>query len=136
MDSVDTNILKKYENLIRITDTTTEKEATVSIFVKNFPHNPDIRELITVFLAIFTEALLISQRNDLQVYDVLVDCKDVSSKHINKEFGKQMIGIMKSTFNDTLGRCIIFNTNNIFKAAYAFFSPFIDKPTKAKIKVF
>ena len=136
MDSVDTNILTKYENLIRITDMETTKEATVSIVVKNFPIKPDIKELITVFLAVFTKALLISQHNNLKVYDVLVDCEGISSKHVNKEFGKQLIGLMKSTFNDTMGRCVIFNTNNIFKAAYAFCSPFIDKPTKAKIKVF
>lgn len=136
MNSVDTNLLAKYENLIRITYTETTKEATVSIVVKNFPIKPDIKELITVFLAVFTKALLISQSNNLQVYDVLVDCEGISSKHINKEFGKQLIGIMKSTFNDTMGRCVIFNTNNIFKAAYSFFSPFIDKQTKAKIKVF
>jgi hypothetical protein len=136
MNSVDTNLLAKYENLIKIADTATKKKTTVHIIAKNFPEKPNGKEIITVFLAIFTEALLISQNNGFTVYDVIVDCKSVSTKNINKEFGKQIIGIMKSTFNDTLGRCVIYNTNNIFKAAYAFITPFIDKTTKSKIKVF
>lgn len=136
MDSVNTNILAKYENLIKITDLETKKTATVSIVVRNFPTNPDNKELITVFIAIFTKALLISQSNNIQVYDVLVDCEGTTSKNINKQFGKDLIYAMKKVFNNTLGSCIIFNTNQLFKAVYTIFSPLIDKPTKKKIRVF
>lgn len=130
------NILTKYDELIRITDINTQSVATVSIVAKNFPQTFDSQELITAFVAIFTEALLLSQKNNHQVYDVLVDCKGATAKNIDYKFAKTLIAVMKSTFNDTMGRCVIFNTNQIFRTAYSILSPLIDKPTKAKIKVF
>ncbi len=130
------NILTKYENLIRITDIDTKKTATVSVVVKNFPDKYDTQDMLTVFLTILTEALLISQRNNIQVYDVLVDCQGTTAKNISYKFGKQLIAVLKTTFNNTMGRCVIFNTNILFKTVYKVLSPLIDKPTKEKIKIF
>jgi len=130
------NSLAKYEDVIKIADVTTKKTATVSIFVKKFPHKFDNQEMITVFMTVFTEALLLSQSNNVQFYDVLVDCKGTTRKNLNKKFCKDLISIMKSTFNNTLGRCVIFNTNQLFRTLYSLFTSLIDKPTKEKIKVF
>ena len=130
------NILTKYEDLIRITDINTKKTATVSVIIKNFPKKLDTQDLLTAFIAIFTEALLISQRNNIHVYDVLVDCQGTTSKNIDYKFARQLIAILKTTFNNTMGRCVIFNTNMLFKTVYKVLSPLIDKPTKKKIQIF
>lgn len=133
------SIEKKYEELIKITDIGTKKIATVSVVVKNFPQNiktEQLKELLTLFLSTFTEALLISQRNNINQFDVLVDCQGSSMKNASYDFGKNLINLTKNTFDDNLGRCVIFNTNTAFRTVYKVISPLIDKSTKKKIKVF
>lgn len=131
-----TDILTKYEDLVRITNMNTKSVATVLVIVKNFPETYDTQELLTAFITIFTNALLISQKNDIHVYDVLVDCLGTTSKNVNYKFAKQLIAVLKTTFNNTMGRCVIYNTNMLFKTVYKVVSPLIDKPTKKKIQIF
>lgn len=134
-----TSLENKYENIIRIADIETKKIATVSIVIKYFPTQLtqlDIKELLTVFISTFTEALLISQRNKVNKFDVLVDCEGSSTKNVNYDFGKNLITLTKHTFNDNLGRCVIFNTNSAVRTVYKIVKPLIDKDTRQKIKVF
>ena len=134
----------KYKELIKITETAPRSVATVAIVVKNFPPKPkdknaqdrQTEELVTVFITTLTQALLVSQNNGKNTFDVMVDCKDTSSKHVNYKFGKSFIALAKKVFDGNLGRCVIFNTGNLFKTVYKVISPLIDKPTREKIKIF
>lgn len=128
-----------YEDLIRITDLNTESIATVSIVVRQFPNKletSDIKVLLTHFLEIFTQALLISQRNNINQFDVLIDCEGTTTSNIDYTFGKNFVSLMKKSFDNNLGRCVIFNANTLFKHVYSVFKKFIDKPTREKIKIF
>ena len=125
-----------YEDLIRITDLDTKSIATVSIVVRYFPYKPDIKFLLTHFLEIFTQALLISQKNEINTFDVLIDCEGTTTKHIDYTFGKNFVSLMKKSFNDNLGRCVIFNTDALFKHVYSVFKKLIDKETREKIRIF
>ncbi len=126
----------QYEDIIRITDTETKAIATVSVIVRNFPHKFIIKDMLTTFITLFTEALLISQSNGINTFDVIVDCEGTTKQNIDYTFGKEMIGIMKKVFDGKLNRCVIFNTNSLFRTVYTMFKPLIDKPTRQKIRIF
>lgn len=125
-----------HPDLIKITDIKTDNIATVIIYPKYFPQDVECKELITLFIEVFTQALLISQNNKLNAFDVLVDCQDTTIKNVDYTFGKNLINIIKKAFDGNLNRCVIYNTNNIFKTVFKVITPLIDKNTRKKVQIF
>ena len=127
------NIENTEDLLIFITENKETKNAVVYIRVSKFIIEDNIESKVAYFIKKLTEALLISQDNGTNMFDIIVDCENATSKNVDMKFGKNFIKIAKQVFNNNLGVCVIINIVPMFKHIFTIIKPLIDKPTRSKI---
>jgi len=89
---------------------------------------------------IFTNLILGYIDNILQSFDkfdVHVSINKLSVMEIHKHINyiRNVSDMLKSRYQDKMGKCIIYNASNIFSQIYEIIVPFIDPDTQQKIKL-
>lgn len=84
----------------------------------------------------FTLALLKSQENGLQVFNVHVTNMNLlKSKDVEISFCKELATLLSKMFENRLNKCYIMNPNKLFDNIYGVVESFIDGKTKKKIEL-
>jgi hypothetical protein len=70
-------------------------------------------------------------------FDVHVSINKLSVMEIHKHINyiRNLSDMLKTRYQDKMGKCIIYNASNIFSQIYELIIPFIDPDTQKKIKL-
>jgi len=91
---------------------------------------------ITTFIAnVATQALLKSQKNGANKFDVLVYMEHFKVGNINYKFVKYLADILKSLFPERLRKATIINPPKFFITSYEIVKTFLDEPTRKKVEL-
>jgi len=91
---------------------------------------------ITTFIAnVATQALLKSQKNGANKFDVLVYMEHFKVGNLNYKFVKYLADILKSLFPEKLRKAIIIDPPKIFINSYEIVKTFLDEPTRKKVEL-
>ena len=110
---------------------------TVHIILGNYQkHKSDqYNKLVAHIVKICTDAWLLSQERGIDMFDVTVNASDISLKKLDRRLGKELTITLQQLFPEKLHKCVIYNTPKIFYHFYDLIKIFIDKKTRAKIKI-
>ena len=91
---------------------------------------------ITTFIAnVATQALLKSQKNGANKFDVLVYMEHFKVGNLNYKFVKYLADILKSLFPERLRKATIINPPKFFITSYEIVKTFLDEPTRKKVEL-
>jgi hypothetical protein len=91
---------------------------------------------ITTFIAnIATQALLKSQKNGANKFDVLVYMEHFKVGNLNYKFVKYLADILKSLFPEKLRKATIVDPPKFFITSYEIVKTFLDEPTRKKVEL-
>jgi hypothetical protein len=90
-------------------------------------------ELLINLIRSCTSALLYSQENNNDFFNVKVDASSIKFKHLDRKLIKLISESLQTLFPDKLNKCYIYNTTKLFNQFFDIIKLFIDKKTKQKI---
>lgn len=91
---------------------------------------------ITTFIAnVATQALLKSQKNGANKFDVLVYMEHFKVGNLNYKFVKYLADILKSLFPERLRKATIVDPPKFFITSYEIVKTFLDEPTRKKVEL-
>lgn len=111
---------------------------TVIFSTKDWIQPSDEKDIVkaTSFIAnVITKALLKSQKNKENKFDVLVYLGSFKIKQINYQFVKYLADILKQLFPEKLRKALLIDPPSVFIHSYEIVKKFMDKPTRAKISL-
>jgi hypothetical protein len=82
-----------------------------------------------------TQALLKSQKNGANKFDVLVYMEHFKVGNLNYKFVKYLADILKSLFPERLRKATIINPPKFFITSYEIVKTFLDEPTRKKVEL-
>lgn len=92
-------------------------------------------ELLITIIRSCTSALLHSQENNNDFFNVRVDASNLKFKHLDRKLIKLVSESLQTLFPDKLNECHIYNTSKLFNQFYDIIKLFIDKKTRRKITI-
>ncbi len=121
------------EKLFYIRDLETDNLVTLVIESKYFKKQKTYRQVIIHVLDTVSKALLISQKNKYEIFDLIVYVDRENTSQIDIKFFKDMIMLLTDTFPNRLNKCYIVNLPVILYSVITTLSIFLYKETKDKI---
>ena len=95
----------------------------------------DIVKITTFIANVATQALLKSQKNGANKFDVLVYMEHFKVGNLNYKFVKYLADILKSLFPERLRKATIIDPPKIFINSYEIVKTFLDEPTRKKVEL-
>ena len=114
-----------------------EKLGTLVINTDNIIQPKNDKEIIRLssFIAnVATKALLKSQSNGLDKFNVIVKLKNFKVKQMNYKFIKYLADILKQLFPEKLNITTLVDPSPIFVTGWDIVKGFLDPPTRKKMK--
>lgn len=132
-DHLTDEILSNYAYLLE----DDEKLGTLVIDTDNIVQPKTDKEIVKVssFIAnVATRALLKSQSNGIDKFNVLVRLKNFKVKQMNYKFIKYLADILKQLFPEKLNVTTLIDPSPIFVTGWDIVKGFLDPPTRRKMK--
>ena len=114
-----------------------EKLGTMVIDTENIVQAKNEEEIVKIssFIAnVATKALLKSQSNGVDKFNVLVQLKNFKVKQLNYKFIKYLATILKQLFPEKLNVATLVDPSTVFINGYDIIKTFLDKPTRKKMR--
>jgi hypothetical protein len=125
-----------YSKFCFIKNKNSNELGTICIILNNFEKNENNNnKIIAHIIKICTNALLLSQKNGNDSFNVEIDASNISLKQLDKKLAKNLAITLQQLFPDKLNKCIIYNTPTFFYHFYDIIKIFIDKKTRNKITI-
>ena len=99
----------------------------------NFKKKKDYTDLTIYLLDIVSKALLKSQKNKINSFDVIIYGRGIKLGQIDISFVKYVIDILTEYFPEKLGNCYIINPSNIMKNLVKIIKSFLRSDTRKRI---
>jgi len=125
---------KYYEKFAVIdnTDRRINDRCLIKFYAKYFIKRKKYDDFLAHIFKILSNALLISQQNNYDTFDVIVDLQDLNSSNLDFNLTKDFMNMVQKLFPDRLNCCYFYNAPSFFRIFFQNLLTFIDKKTQTK----
>ena len=118
---------------IFILDTEFSKYGLILVNPAYFKKQNNYTDLMIYILDIVSKALLKSQKNNMNTFDVIIYGRGLLLGQIDISFIKYLINLLTEYFPDKLGKCYIINSSNIMRNLVKVIKSFLNYETRKSI---
>lgn len=123
-----------YENFVYIDPKTLNDRCGIRVYPKYFVKRKKYDDLLAYILKTISNAILYSQQNDYQNFDIFVHLEDVKSSNLDFKFSKDFVIMIQQVFPDRLHKCYFYDSPAFFRIFFENLLIFIDRKTQRKIQ--
>ena len=123
----------KFGELLNLFCYVNENNITVDYYYFKYLGNVQTYDIFTNFVLGYIDRVLTT----FDKFNVHVSIKKLSVLEINKHLNyiRFSSNLLKTKYQDKMGKCFIYNSSNMFSQIYEIMMPFIDKDTQEKIEI-
>jgi hypothetical protein len=123
----------KFQELLNYYCNVKGNDIIVNYYYFKYLANQETYDIFTNLMIGYIDSVL----QNYNKFNVHISINKLSVMEIHKHIGyiRIMTDLLKSRYQDKMGKCCIYNASNIFSQIYEIIVPFIDPDTQKKIEL-